>query len=131
MALPRLFLTRVVSGVALHATVTVRAGRRAWAGSGESPCCESGPAVIVNTSAAVTALISRPIFLIPIHLSCSGGGKEGCQTLALLRNEGSILLTEGDVCAPWYKTPQGTKEAPNFRELRACELRRMHLLRAS
>src|SRR5215213_10396281 len=73
MALPRLFLTWVFSGVALHATLTVRAGRRAWAGCGESPCCDIGPAVIVNTSAAITALISRPIFLIPIHLSCSGG----------------------------------------------------------
>src|SRR5829696_871432 len=72
MALLRLFLTRVVSGVALHATVTVRAGRRAWAGSGESPCLDIGPAVIVNISAAITAVANSAVLLIPIHLSLVG-----------------------------------------------------------
>jgi hypothetical protein len=33
-------------------------------------------------------------------------------TPALLRNGRSILLSEGDVCAPWHKTRQSTKEAP-------------------
>jgi len=31
------------------------------------------------------------------------------------RGEGSILLPEGDGCAPWHKTRQSTKGAPNFR----------------
>src|SRR5215208_6187395 len=39
------------------------------------------------------------------------------------RNGGSILLCEGDVCALWYKTPQSTREAPNFGECPECELR--------
>ena len=39
------------------------------------------------------------------------------------RDEGSILLPEGDVCTPWHKTRQSTKEAPNFRERRKSEVR--------
>jgi hypothetical protein len=30
----------------------------------------------------------------------------------LARDEGSILLCENNVCAPWHKVRQGTKEAP-------------------
>src|SRR5918993_3786850 len=74
MALLRLFLTWVLSGVALHATLTVRAGRRAWAGCGESPCLDTGPEVIVNTSAAISALTNSAVLLIPIHLSLAGRG---------------------------------------------------------
>src|SRR5918993_3870956 len=60
--------------------------------------------IMVATSSMVR-LIKRP----PL---CRGAKEERCQTPAPLRNEGSILLTEGDVCAPWHKTPQSTKEAP-------------------
>jgi hypothetical protein len=56
----------VLSGVALHATVTVRAGRRAWAGCGESPCLDTGPEVIVNTSAAVSALTKSVVLFISL-----------------------------------------------------------------
>jgi hypothetical protein len=45
------------------------------------------------------------------------------KTAALLRNEGSILLSERDVCAPSHETRQSTKEAPNFPELREGEVR--------
>src|SRR5215212_10005278 len=124
MALLRLFLTRVVSGVALHATVTVRAGMRAWAGSGESPCLDIGPAVIVNTSAAITALISRPIFLIPNHLSCSGGRKEGVRPSPCYAPNVSYPYLRGDVCALWHETRQSAKKAPLFLERHACKLRR-------
>src|SRR5215212_7421809 len=44
------------------------------------------------------------------------------------RNEVSILLSKRNVCAPWHKTRQSTKEAPNFLELRQRELRRIPLL---
>src|SRR5829696_6286821 len=90
MALLRLFLTRVVSGVALHATVTVRAGMRAWAGSGESPCLDSGPAVIVNTSAAITAAANSAVLLIPIHLSLVGSGTKMLAPLPVLPTPISI-----------------------------------------
>src|SRR5215213_5308933 len=70
-------------------------------------------------------LIKRP----PL---CSRGAKEErCQTPAPLRNEGSILLCEGSVCAPWHKARQSTKEAPNFRELRYGEVRRIPIPRTS
>src|SRR5215218_157691 len=49
-----------------------REGGRAWAGCGENPRCESGPATIVNTSAAVSAATNRAILLIPIRLSSLG-----------------------------------------------------------
>jgi len=45
------------------------------------------------------------------------------------RNEASILLCEGDVCALWYKGRQSTKEAPNFREFVKYEVRGMSILR--
>jgi hypothetical protein len=45
------------------------------------------------------------------------------------RNEGSILLCEGGLCAPWHKSRQSTKEAPNFVELRQHEVRRIPLPR--
>jgi hypothetical protein len=44
---------------------------------------------------------------------------------AVLHNKGSLLLCEASVCAPWHKTPQSTKKAPNFGELRVCELPRI------
>src|SRR5215208_2760241 len=45
------------------------------------------------------------------------------------RNEGSIPLSQANVCAPWHETRQSTKEAPKFLELRASELRRIPLPR--
>src|SRR5215210_8590998 len=67
--------------------------------------------IMVATSSMVR-LIKRP----PL---CRGAKEERCcKTIAPLRNEGSILLTEGDVCALWHKAYHSTKEAPNFRELR-------------
>jgi hypothetical protein len=51
-ALRRLFFTRVLSGVAWQATVTVRAGLAASANCGEKPRSGVGP-VIVSTRAAV------------------------------------------------------------------------------
>src|ERR687893_3032488 len=60
--------------------------------------------IMVATSSMVR-LIKRP----PLY---RGAKEERCQTPAPLRNEGSILLTEGDVYAPWHKTRQSTKEAP-------------------
>src|SRR5215217_2621248 len=44
-------------------------------------------------------------------------------------NECSLLLCEGSVCAPWHKTLQSTKKAPNFGELRQHEVRRIPILR--
>src|SRR5215213_10962437 len=116
MALPRLFLTWVFSGVALQATPTVRAGRRAWAGCGESPCCNTGPAVIVNTSAAITALISRPIFLIPNHLSCSGGRKEGVRPSPCYATNASYPYLRG------VYVRHGTKDAGAQRKYRTSDL---------
>src|SRR5215213_11894767 len=42
-------------------------------------------------------------------------------------NKGSLLLCEKGVCAPWHKTCRSTKEVPNFRERRQCEVRRSSL----
>jgi hypothetical protein len=39
-----------------------------------------------------------------------------CMRRTMPRNEASILLCEGSVCAPGHKARQSTKEAPNFRE---------------
>ena len=50
---------------------------------------------------------------------------------AVPRNEGSILLCEESVCALGHKTRQSTKEAPNFREHRQHEVRRIPLLSTS
>src|SRR5215208_2231836 len=47
------------------------------------------------------------------------------------RNEGSLLLCGGDVCAPWHKTRQSTKNAPNFLEIRDREVRRNREIRSS
>jgi hypothetical protein len=60
-------------------------------------------AIVANNR--MVRLIKRP----PL---CRGAKEERGQTPAPLRNEGSILLTEGDVYAPWHKTRQSTKEAP-------------------
>src|SRR5215208_2790018 len=79
MALLRLFLTRVVSGVALHATVTVRAGVRASAGCGENPRSDAGPAT-ANPSAATTAPTNITSLLIPLHLSLAGRRKRRTPT---------------------------------------------------
>src|SRR5215213_10152620 len=84
MALLRLFLTRVVSGVALHATVTVRAGRRAWAGSGEISRCDSGLAVIVNTSAAITTATNSAAFSSAFTLLL-WAEKQGCSPASQTR----------------------------------------------
>jgi hypothetical protein len=45
------------------------------------------------------------------------------------RNEASILLCEGSVCALGHKARQSTKEAPNFREYPKGEVRRIHIPR--
>src|SRR5215217_3658585 len=80
-------------------------------------------AMVANNN--MVRLIKRP----PL---CSRGAKEErCQTPAPLRNEGSIPLSEGDVCAPWHKTRQSTKEAPNFRESPKGEVRRINLPRST
>jgi hypothetical protein len=50
---------------------------------------------------------------------------------AVPRNEGSILLCEGNVCAPGHKAHQSTKNAPNFREPDKAEVRRIPLLGTS
>ena len=42
-----------------------------------------------------------------------------------LRNEGIIRLCKASVCAPGHKARQSTKKAPNFRDLRHCEVRRI------
>jgi hypothetical protein len=44
------------------------------------------------------------------------------------RNEGSILLSWANVYAPWHKTRENTKKAPNFSERRQHEVRRKSLL---
>src|SRR5215213_8574000 len=71
--------------------------------------------IMVATSSMVR-LIKRP----PL----SRGAKEErcCQTTAPLRNEGSISLSEGNICASWHKACHSTKEAPNFLELRKAEV---------
>src|SRR5215210_5180589 len=66
-------------------------------------------AMVANNT--MVRLIKRP----PL---CRGAEEERCQTPAPLRNEGSISLSEGDVYAPWHKTRQSTKNAPNFRDFR-------------
>jgi len=38
----------------------------------------------------------------------------GDQPRLKLYNEGSLLLCEEDVCAPWHKTHQSTKKAPEL-----------------
>jgi hypothetical protein len=45
------------------------------------------------------------------------------------RNEGSLLLCEGSVCALGHKARQSTKEAPNFRECPKGEVRRISIPR--
>jgi hypothetical protein len=61
-------------------------------------------AMVANN--AMVRLIKRP----PL---CRGAKEERCcQTAAPLRNEGSILLYEGDVCAPWHKGSTRTSENP-------------------
>ena len=107
-----------------------------FAATEPTPTASATP-LATNTVRAMVAnntmvrLIKRP----PL---CRGAEEERCQTPARqtpapLRNEGSILLSEGDVCAPWHKTRQSPKKAPNFRELRKSEvqLRRLHLLSTS
>src|SRR5215208_7088648 len=79
-------------------------------------------AMVANNT--MVRLIKRP------PLFSRGAKEERCQTPAPLRNEGSIPLSEGDVCAPWHKTRQSTKEAPNFRESPECELRNYGVLRS-
>jgi hypothetical protein len=69
----------------------------------------------------------------PLHrqLDVAGPSLEGGQVatlplhaaLAMPRDECSILASEGDVCAPWHKARQSTKNAPNFLELRSREVR--------
>ena len=47
---------------------------------------------------------------------------------AMPRNEGSVLLCEGSVCASGHKARQSAKEAPNFLEHRLGEVRLIRLL---
>src|SRR5215207_4008645 len=74
-------------------------------------------AMVANNT--MVRLIKRP----PL---CRGAKKEErCQSPAPLRNEGSILLTEGDVCAPWHKVRQSTKKrlrtSPNAQKAKFAE----------
>ena len=66
MLVLRLFLTRVVSGVALHATVTVMAGVAASAGRGEMPPSEVGPAIV--SAKASKQANSRPSAIVDIEV---------------------------------------------------------------
>jgi len=50
---------------------------------------------------------------------------------AMPRNEGSVLLCEGSVCASGHKARQSAKEAPNFGEHPTPELRRTPYTRTS
>src|SRR5215208_119992 len=61
----------------------------------------------------------------------AGSGPVPSRSVNRPRNEASILLCEGSVCAPWHKARQSTKEAPNFRELRYGEVRRIPIPRTS
>jgi hypothetical protein len=67
MLVLRLFLTRVVSGVALHATVTVIAGVAASAGRVAMPPFEAGP-TIVSANASKQAN-SRPTAIVDIEVA--------------------------------------------------------------
>src|ERR671910_43497 len=64
-----------------------------------------------------------------LYSSCRATG--GDQPRLKLFNKGSLLLCEWSVCAPWHKTPQSTKKAPNFGELRVRELPRIPKRRSS
>src|SRR5829696_3250215 len=59
-------------------------------------------AMVANNT--MVRLIKRP----PL---CRGAKEERCQTPAPLRNEGSIPLSGGDVCALAQSVPHSTKEA--------------------
>src|SRR5215211_1115777 len=89
-----------------------------------------GTSLVAGTARGLAPL---PAFLLgaeAVPLLWVGDGKvaspslEGGQVAVLRlhaastmpRNEASILLCEGDVCALWHKGRQSTKEAPNFRE---------------
>src|SRR5215211_9486328 len=88
-------------------------------------------------------LVQRHVSLLPpmqrqgVAGEVAGPGLEGGQVATLPlhvasvvpRDECSILASEGNVCAPGHKARQGTKEAPNFLELRTCDLRRILLPR--
>src|SRR5215213_9081858 len=90
-------------------------------------------------------LVQRHVSLLPpmqrqgVAGEVAGPSLEGGQVATLPlhvasvvpRDECSILASEGNVCAPGHKACQGTKEAPNFLELRLAEvqLRGITLLR--
>src|SRR5215217_646947 len=104
-----------------------------------------GTSLVAGTARGLAPL---PAFLLgaeAVPLLWVGDGKvaspslEGGQVAVLRlhaasarpRNEASILLCEGDVCALWHKGRQSTKEAPNFRESPKGEVRRIPCLRSS
>src|SRR5215203_850434 len=88
-------------------------------------------------------LVQRHVSLLPpmqkqgVAGEVAGPGLEGGQVATLPlhvasvvpRDECSILASEGNVCAPWHKPRQNTKNAPNFLELRKGEVRRITLPR--
>ena len=61
----------------------------------------------------------------------AGSGPTPSRGIGWPRNERSLLLSEGSVCAPGHKARKSTKKAPNFRELRLDELRRIPIPRTS
>src|SRR5215217_3374472 len=63
--------------------------------------------------------------------SCPAPSRGVARGVGWPRNEGSILLSEGSVCAPWNKVRQSTKEARNFGELRYGEVRGLGILGSS
>src|SRR5215207_6234888 len=80
----------------------------------------SGPSVPILVTASATPLATKRVRAMVANNNmvrlimrpplCRGAKEERCQTPAPLRNEGSILLTEGDVCPPWHKVRQSTKK---------------------
>src|SRR5215210_4031887 len=92
---------------------TVGAGRAAQA----VPAAKSSArAIVVNSS--MVRLISETAFPVV--------GRRNAYLLLhpVTSNSSNILLWEGNVCTPGHKVLRSTKEAPNFGELRQCEVRR-------
>src|SRR5215216_6305674 len=80
-------------------------------------CAPAEPIAVASTTPLATNKVramvatSSMVRLIKRPPLCSRGAKEErCQTPAPLRNEGTILLIGGDVCAPWHKVRQSTKK---------------------
>src|SRR5215213_7626578 len=75
-----------------------------------TPAARASP-LATSKVRAIVANNSTVRLICGDRLSCRGAKEERCQITAPLRNEGSISLSEGDVCAPWHKECHSTKEA--------------------